>query len=155
MNAFHCRCFSVHTDVIERVFLIRRLRFRCVCAAPDSGSARPAWRVACPEFLPSQSTESCRPPAALTSCTLSENKHTCHVSVCPHPPHPPTRFTVSGTPHGRRPPHLALQLRNTPGELRVGGLWQLRVEALRETPHPVLPVLVLQAETHRPSSVRT
>lgn len=43
-----------------------------VWSVPGSVSVTPAWRVACPEFLPSLSTDSCRPPAAPTSYTLSE-----------------------------------------------------------------------------------
>lgn len=43
--------------------------------------------------------------------------------------------------------HLALQLRNRLGELGLRGFWQLRVEALAEAPHPVLPVPVLQPNT--------
>lgn len=43
-----------------------------VRSVPGSVSVTPAWRVACPEFLPSPSTDSCRPPASPTSYTLSE-----------------------------------------------------------------------------------
>lgn len=39
--------------------------------------------------------------------------------------------------------HLALQLRHTLSKLRLCGLSQLRVEAVREAPRPGLLVLVL------------
>lgn len=41
--------------------------------------------------------------------------------------------------------HLALQLRDGFGELGLGGVWQLRVEALTEAPHPVLFVFILDS----------
>lgn len=45
------------------------------------------------------------------------------------------------------PSHLALQLRNTFGPLGLCGLGQLGVEALREAPPAVLPVLFLRSDT--------
>ena len=49
-----------------------------VCGAPGSACVTPAWRVEYPGSQPSWSTDSCRLPACLTSCTSSENKGNGH-----------------------------------------------------------------------------